>query len=214
MRSPCSFFDTLTRDNQSQSHNTVIILPIFARAIFKKMNAMKYNEIKRGGCVDTNLTDSRKNLNPSLEVSPCQQVSKSKRTVSFAAPTIENEIYEIPHINDYSSALIESIWYNDADYQRIQNSCIKIIRKMNSDAPVEKVQKYCSRGLERFTEAGALACRTNRAKAREAVLEEQELQWRDDVFEPAGIADIYVEHCLVSKIDAINTARRDELKSK
>jgi hypothetical protein len=195
----------------TQSHNTYvrILSYFFAIATFKKM----YNEIKLGGCVDINLTDSLKNLNPSLELLPCQASKSKRRAVSFVAPS-ENEIYEVPHIDEYSSALIESIWYNDADYQRIQNSCIKIIRKMNSDEPMEKMKKkYCSRGLENFLDARILARRTNRAKAREAVLDEQRKQWMNGIFDPARISNIYAQHSLGGKIEAIYTARRDELES-
>jgi hypothetical protein len=162
-----------------------------------------------------NLTDSLMKLKPGLKlVLRGQTTSKSRRTVSFEPPS-ENTIYEVPHINDYSSELISSIWYSDTDYRRIETSCAKIIRKMNSDEPMEKMKKkYCTRGLENFIDARiVLASRTNRKRAIYAVLDEQELQWRDNVLEPAEIADIYAEHCLDCKIDAITTARRDELES-
>jgi hypothetical protein len=157
---------------------------------------------------------------------PCQTTFKttSKRAVSFA-PQSENEIYAVPHIDDYSSELIGSIWYNVGEYLHIETSCIKIIRKMNSDksqppstshekgAPTRKKQ-YCSRGLEKFSGDRALACRTVRESAINAVLEEQRNQWNNNaIVEPVRIADIYAQHCIECKIDAIYTARRDELDS-
>jgi hypothetical protein len=142
-----------------------------------------------------------------------QTTSKSRRTVSFVPPS-ENDICEVPHIDDYSSELIGSIWYSDADYRRIQTSCAKIIRKMNSDKPIKKMKnKYCPRGLEKYPDAVASSRQIIRKKSIDAVLDEQVLQARDNVFEPADIADIYAEHCLVSKIDAITAARTDELES-
>jgi hypothetical protein len=177
------------------------------------MDSIKYNKL--GKRLSANLSDSLHKLKRNLKLLPPRKTtSKQRRTVSFAPPS-ENKIYEVPHINDYSSELIGAIWYSDVDYHRIEKSCAKIIRKMNSDKPIQKMKnKYCQRGLEKFTDVVAPARQIIRKRAIYAVLDEQEWQWRDDVFEPAGIADIYAEHCLVSKIDAINTARRDELESK
>jgi hypothetical protein len=165
---------------------------------------IKYEKIKNvGRCVSTNLSDDSK--------------SKSRRAVSWA-PDDANEIYEIPHINDFSSEMIDSLWYNEADYQRIQTSCIKIIRKMvDSDSDKQIVERttkrYCSRGLEHFTDAGALARRTIRRSAIDAVMDEQFRQFTKDVVEPACIADLYAQHCRACKYYAIITALRDELES-
>jgi hypothetical protein len=142
------------------------------------------------------------------------QASKCRRAVSFAPPS-EHEIYEVPHINDYSSELIGSIWYNEAEYAHIQTSCIKIIRKMVSDKSSDERRKkqYCSRGLEKFPSDRARARRAIRQSALEAVMDEQIKQWSNDVVDVARIADAYTQHCLDCKIEAVYTARRDELES-
>jgi hypothetical protein len=159
----------------------------------------------------------------SVELLPRQTTPKSKRVVSFVARVVSfappremNDIYEVPHIRDYSSELIGSLWYNDMDYDRINTSCTKIIRKMSCEKPAieERMKKnYCPRGLENFTDAGALARRTIRDSAIGAVMDEQARQRKNDVFETDRIADIYAQRCLKCKIDAIITARRDELES-
>jgi hypothetical protein len=151
--------------------------------------------------LSTSSSDRMKKLNHG------QTISKSRRAVSFAPPS-ENEIYEVLHIDDYSSELIDSTWYNKTDYRLIQTSCAKIICKMNDDTTMKNT--YWSRGLENFTDDGALFRRTIRDRAMDAVMEEQTRQWENDVFEPVGIADIYAHHCIDCKFDAINTARRDE----
>jgi hypothetical protein len=197
------------------------------------MDSLKNKQIKLGGRIrsnNTNLIDSSlKNLqlNPGVNCQTTFKTTSKRRAVSFAPPS-ENEIYEVPHINDYSSQLIGSIWYNGAEYLHIETSCGKIVRKMNSDKCKKLLRstsdekeamskkQYCARGLERFTDAGLIACRTNRVKAIDAVLDEQKKQWNNNnnaIVEPARIADIYAQHCIECKIDAIYTARRDELDS-
>jgi hypothetical protein len=186
------------------------------------MESIKYKNINNGRCC---LSSSNTTI-----LSDSSTVSKSakSRAVSFAPPSA-NEVYDVPHINDYSSEIMDAIWYNEVDYERVQTSCAKIIRKMNSDkcrmpaaagagagaSAIESSsmkKNYCPRGLERFTDAGVLACRTIRDNAIEAVLDEQLKQWKNEVLDPARIADIYAQRCLDCKIDAIITALRDELE--
>jgi hypothetical protein len=178
-----------------------------------------------------------------IDDSTCPPPNKRATTTVSFANGMNNEIYEIPHINDYSSEIIDSIWYNNADYQRMNISCSKIIIKLNesidstaaaaaaaaadSKEPTtttneKRVKKYCSRGLEKFTDARVLTRRIIRHSAIGAVLDEQARQrmnTNDDVMIlpvptlAAGdiIAEIYARHCLYCKYHAIVAAKRDEL---
>jgi hypothetical protein len=178
-----------------------------------------------------------------IDDSTCPPPNKRATTTVSFANGMNNEIYEIPHINDYSSEMIDSIWYNNADYQRISISCSKIIIKLNESidstaaaaaaadskepttTSIEKrVKKYCSRGLEKFTDARVLTRRTIQHNAIGAVLDEQARQRMntndDAMILPVPtlaavdiIAEIYARHCLHCKYHAIATAKRDELES-
>jgi hypothetical protein len=185
--------------------------PLLAPANFAVDDSLKSKKTN-DCCLRVSDDGSKKQLKSGSKHLPRQ--TTFRWTVSFA-PASENKIYEIPHIHDYSPAMISSIWYDDTEYDHIQISCTKIIEKMNSVKPTERIKKrYCSRGLEHFTKGRAETRRTIRLLAADAVLNEQFSQWEKGVLEPAaGIADIYIKHCLKSKIDAIITARRDELES-
>jgi hypothetical protein len=187
------------------------------------MDAINNEKLKIRRCLSTNLGDGLKKIKRCLKRLPRETTRlKSRKTVSFApmavsfVPPSENEIFEVLHIHDYSSSLIESIWYNEMDYQRIRASCNKTIRKMNSGkTTIERrmKKKYCPRGLEKCTDTGELARRNTRLKAREAVLNEQFKQWKNDAVDPVRIGNIYAHHCLDCNIDAIITGRRDELEA-
>jgi hypothetical protein len=137
----------------------------------------------------------------------------SRRSVSFL-PSNQNQTYLIPTTEDYTEAELEAVWYSDDDYHRIQKSVNKIIHKMDARGPLKK--KYCERGLEHFTDAGYRNRRKNKKEARDAVLDEQLIQWHDGIDAPVRIAFLYTQksqHCQAvavsrAKLDAIEVKNR------
>jgi hypothetical protein len=98
------------------------------------------------------------------------------------------------HCNDYTPEELKACWYTGDDNQRIHRQCSKEIRKLNEGSTL-KDKKYCSRGLEGYTTVGAATKKRNRRSAVNAVLDEQMIQWEEDIFDEYVIAEIY---CITS----------------
>jgi hypothetical protein len=95
---------------------------------------------------------------------------------------------------DYTPEEVEACWYTSDDNQRIHRQCSKEIRKLNEGSTL-KDKKYCSRGLEGHTTIGAATKKQNRWLSINAVLDEQMIQWEEDIFDEYVIAEIY---CITS----------------
>jgi hypothetical protein len=91
---------------------------------------------------------------------------------------------------DYTTEEIQACWYTAEENQRIHAHCFKEIRKMDEGSKL-KDKKYCSRGLEGHTAGGEALKEENRLLAIDAVLDEQMIQWEEDICDEDAIADIY-----------------------
>jgi hypothetical protein len=148
------------------------------------------NEISSSSCtslsVEAACTTSRLSPNP-------------KRSIVFS-PFVT--MYNVLHINDYLDEEIACAWYNAEELKTIKKTdVIETLSMMNDGVHIpEETPWYCSRGLESFTREGSTRKRANRANARNAVLDEQDLQRGKNVGDPeARIANAYSEqlsrHC-------------------
>jgi hypothetical protein len=121
-----------------------------------------------------------------------------KRSITFSP--IDTMCHNVLHINDYSDEEIACAWYNAEELKTIMNDVIETLGMMNGGKHIpEETPWYCNRGLESFTREVSSRKRANRANALYAVLDEQNLQWEDDIGgDPEAIANAYSEitrHC-------------------
>jgi hypothetical protein len=118
---------------------------------------------------------------------------------------------------DYTAEEIQACWYNDEGNQRIYRHCNKEIRKMNEGSKLEEDdtnKKYLSRGLECHTTVGAGTKRRNISLAINAVLDEQMIQWQENIFDEVAIADIYCKANSSCQLWANIVGRRDHRETK
>ena len=113
-----------------------------------------------------------------------------RRGIRFAP---NNEVFDIPHLNDMTDEDVINIWYQAEDYNDIKASYQLVIVKMESGEFREDCHQTC-RGLEYRTQEGAWARYENKRDAYNAVLDEQDRQWKVDKDDHDKISSIYLQH--------------------
>ena len=112
------------------------------------------------------------------------------KSVKFAQ---ENEVFEITHLDDIPQELIPEIWYDAAEYAQIKKDYQLTIFLMESGEELQG-EHHTSRGLEYRTQEGAWARYENKRDAYNAVLDEQDRQWKEDIDDWDKISLTYLEH--------------------
>jgi hypothetical protein len=135
---------------------------------------------------------------------------KAKRTVAFAPTVTGNTTL---HVNDYSNDEIQSCWFNDVEYKAIKKD-IRFAAKLLTDnnGLLGKDDEHdCQRGLEMHTRKGAHRRLQNKLVARQAVLDEQNLQWEEGVYDPEYLAMVYQVVSSSCQATARDIALKDQL---
>jgi hypothetical protein len=122
----------------------------------------------------------------SIQRSPCQ---KRKRTIRLRME--KNEIYPIPHIDDFDEDTIKAVWYEKTEYDTMKVGFVATIKKMMRGEPIAENNESTIRGLEFRTRKGALRRQHNKLAAITAVLDEQDRQFNDGTFDEERLAEIY-----------------------
>lgn len=113
---------------------------------------------------------------------------KAYKSLAFSA---ENEVFEIPHINDFTDDDIAATWYDAEDYAEIKADYQCVIFMMESGERIS--DEHTTRGLEYRTQQGAWDRYENKRDAYNAVLDEQDRHWKKDIDDPEAIRRVYVE---------------------
>jgi hypothetical protein len=142
---------------------------------------------------DLNESSSRgTSFNDGATCGASRQSPKAKRSITFSPfATIHNVL----HINDYSDEEIACAWYDADELETIKKmDVIYTLSMMKSGLriPVDSPW-YCGRGLESFTQEGSTIRRSNKEKAWDAVLDEQDSQRENGICDPQAIANAYSE---------------------
>jgi hypothetical protein len=104
----------------------------------------------------------------------------------------------------------EAVWYTENDSKIILGMAKVTVRMMmKGECPTDDVD-YCSRGLEGKTPAGARRRQENKFRCRSALLQEQEMQREEGVFDPDYLAQVSREHSKDVCIQARHAALSDE----
>jgi hypothetical protein len=112
------------------------------------------------------------------------------KSVHFAE---HNEVFEITHLDDIPSSVVADVWYDGAEYSEIKKSYQLTIFLMESGEKLTG-EDHTSRGLEYRTQEGAWARYENKRDAYNAVLDEQDRQWKEDIDDWDTISSVYLEH--------------------
>jgi hypothetical protein len=116
----------------------------------------------------------------------------------------------IPNRSDMTEEDNRAIWYNRNDFAEIKQTLIPVIRKMMKEEPLDEEMGETSRGLEYRTREGATRRQRNKRQATHAVLEEQERQLNEGVYEVELLSAVYCRMSAHCKAEAYNLGVRDE----
>ena len=137
--------------------------------------------------------------------------SKAKKKLRFSED--RNQVFAIPHLDDMADVLISRIWYDSEEYSEIKNGYQVTIFRMEK-GEFQEDDQHTSRGLEYRTQEGAWARYENKRDAYNAVLDEQDRQWKidQDDFEEIGI--VYREHSTKCALAAAERGAEDAKEAK
>lgn len=124
-----------------------------------------------------------------------------------------NEVFHIYHLDDISDEQVAATWYNAKEYAEIKSSYQATIFMMESGEDLSG-DEHTSRGLEYRTQDGAWARYENKRDAYNAVLDEQDRQWKVDRDDDEKISRIYLEHSTKCARAANARAIEDEKHAK
>lgn len=132
---------------------------------------------------------------PPNRVVQVQQQQQPKRPIlskilRFAA---EDEILLIRHIDDFSDDEVAAIWFDQQYYADIKSEYKSIIVTMERGQHMEGDDVTC-RGLEHRTQEGSWARFQIKRDSYNAVLDEQDRQWKVDCDDDEKISCIYKNH--------------------
>lgn len=103
----------------------------------------------------------------------------------------------IPHLNDLSEGEILATWIQPEDYLDFRSHCIATVKKMmRGELTQEDIDNelHCPRGLEGKTREGSTTRREHKLDSIAAVMEEQAMQWNEDVFDEDAIMEVYTHY--------------------
>jgi hypothetical protein len=103
-----------------------------------------------------------------------------------------NEVFHVDHLDDIDDEQILATWYNANEYSQIKSSYQTTIFMMETGENM--LDDHTSRGLEYRTQDGAWARYEKKRDAYNAVLDEQDRQWKVDRDDDEKIRMIYLEH--------------------
>lgn len=137
----------------------------------------RWDDVSCGSSVELNKTVKSKGTIPLV------------KSVSFAE---HNEVFDITHLDDIPDEDVANIWFDAAEYAQIKKDYQLTIFLMESGEDLKGDHER--RGLEYRTQEGAWARYENKRDAYNAVLDEQDRQWKEDIDDWDAISRAYLEH--------------------
>jgi hypothetical protein len=116
---------------------------------------------------------------------------KAERSVSFYPHVVVQPV--LVHLDDYTNAEIEACWFGELEISLLLKGIRQTINLIEQNILLDNDNRYCSRGLETFTTKGTIQKNQIRAKARDAVLDQQDvLRWQtESMIDEHKIAEVY-----------------------
>ena len=151
---------------------------------FKSPNSIIPSRNKQGSKKDSGALSSSRHLSPN-------ERRRRKRLVKFNK-VVHNR--RITHLNDLSDELISATWIQPEEYLDIRERCITTVKKMMEGALTDEElenEELCPRGLEGKTREGSSVRRDHKLDSIAAVIDEQTLQWNEEVLDEEAIMGVY-----------------------
>ena len=147
---------------------------------------------------------------PPLSISHEELTGESSCTVPRKTTRFEDQVF-IQVFPSVTEAEKENYWIRPHDFLRIRKDCINVVQKSMHPLRGDKSE---FRGLEHKTPMGAYHRNSNRARARQAVLEEQKYQWEKGVKDQEYMAALYKTITHRSRVEASVMGIRDEMAAR
>jgi hypothetical protein len=136
-----------------------------------------------------------------------------KRAVRFASTP---NVREVPSFKELGYK--KELWYDKVDYHLILvEDCEKTLLHMMANDDTDKKEDakeedtlFCTRGLEDKTWHGSRRHTRHILANLQAVLEEQNMQWEDNIYYPERLACISKSTSCASKDFALKAGKKDE----
>jgi hypothetical protein len=120
-------------------------------------------------------------------------------------------VSQIMHLAQYTQEEIEATWYQEKEYTRISNICIKTVHKLEKRRKRSlKKREIESRGLEGHTTTGIISKTESRRLAYEKIFHEQEHQRCRGIYDDEAIAGSYQTVSSSCALWARQVALRDQ----
>ena len=123
----------------------------------------------------------------------------------------KKRVKKIPHLNDMPEQIIKDCWFTSQCLEEITASQLSLTYMMKTDGQIIDEEKESTRGLESSTPEGACGKYQRNQSAYDAVMEEQERQWSENIENSGMIARLYQMSSKESTRIAILNARKDEV---
>lgn len=145
-----------------------------------------------------------------VKTSSCRKSGKGAPPLSKSLRWADkHEVHKIHHIDDMSDEQVAATWYGSKEYSEIKSAYQMTIFMMESGETITG-DEHTSRGLEYRTQEGAWARYENKRDAYNAVLDEQDRQWKVDKDDHEKIRQIYLKHSTKCANAAVVRALQDE----
>mmetsp|Transcript_4318 Transcript_4318/g.4761 ORF Transcript_4318/g.4761 Transcript_4318/m.4761 type:complete len:270 (+) Transcript_4318:147-956(+) len=132
-------------------------------------------------------------------VEKINETKKSKSVRFFPHVTVR----EVLHVNEYTDEEVYLSWYRRSDFQKMKQSFILIIQKLENGCWPGDTLHETARGLEHRTREGSQRRKLRKLKGLMAVLDEQERQWMERTKDVEKISRSYMRFT----VTAIHAAR-------
>ena len=136
---------------------------------------------------------------------------KQRKSVSFDQSV---KVRKTIHVFDYTDEELYACWYNDAEFANIREDIaieVDFFRTRLAQQDNNNNQ-YCSRGLESFSSKNILKNQQRAVISREAVYDEQEFQWDNNLCDDECIGRLYEKATLKSRALARYVGLKDALE--
>lgn len=136
---------------------------------------------------------------------------KAEKSVRFAKINKQFDNVISPPSIELTENDIISLWYTEAEYGLFKRSLHFIVKLMEKDlGSVEEDEELCPRGLEAKTKLGYRRKKQAIEDGWNAVMFEQDKQFREKAFSPSSIARRYHEVAAPCSMEAFIRGKRDE----
>jgi hypothetical protein len=133
---------------------------------------------------------------------------KPRRTIAFSQTV---SVRTTLHVSNYTDDEFDACWYNDYEFDMIRKEMRYVLTLLKNGMLEQDTEQYCRRGLECHTPEVALQRLKNRTAVREAVLDEQDFQWEEGIWDPELFARACKAACPTSQANAHAIALEDQL---